>query len=595
MGSLQPKLAGNLLVGCSKILAASSPNSPTFTTSDDDVCVHNHTTPPFAMNGSRRRSLLPMIVAAASLATCASFSSHLVHPVVQLTSYPSQSSLFTSYARPFHRRSSSLLLSNDSVLNTPNNPELLQSLRSLRVKELKSQLDALNVSSNDVFEKEELVQRLYQHLSSRQSDDGNSGSNSAGYDDVKRKKKKKRRVYDDDADDASDSIGGVAKEQASVQSTTNQSPHTTANANTKEQTTNDDRWTITAPFQYYTLSQQSIAAKNDQDIYIRPSPGKYAAITVNLQSKSSPSSEVNYNLLVDTACSGIVLSPSAVSRGQRLEVIQLVNSGAASMTTAGGVDQGGFNIAKWGDSTSTKFIVGGVDVNELNTGRSNVMMNMAAVQDISALPSGLDGIMGLSFLNSFPCVDFDFGINGQLRLHKSDSNPPIPTNDELSIVGSAPMTLTRLGIYTVDVTLDGRGPVKLLVDTGAASSFLNWKGVSDLGMSRSSPQIEPIRDSIGAMGADNMALELTHRYVLQRRWNIVDGKGCNGGEYTLGVGLRNTSFSTINIDIADLPVLETLKGEGVGGILGADLLMMCEVVRFTGMNGSSPRMTMMKR
>jgi len=48
----------------------------------------------------------------------------------------------------------------------------------------------------------------------------------------------------------------------------------------------------------------------------------------------------------------------------------------------------------------------------------------------------------------------------------------------------------------------------------------------------------------------------------------------------------------INIDIGDLPVLEALKGDGVGGILGADLLMMCDLVRFSGMNKRSPTVTL---
>ena len=151
--------------------------------------------------------------------------------------------------------------------------------------------------------------------------------------------------------------------------------------------------------------------------------------------------------------------------------------------------------------------------------------------------------------------------------------------------------------------MDGRDPVRLLVDTGAASTFLNWKGVSDLNLSESSPQIERNTESLGAMGADNMALQLTHRYILQRRWNLV-GKstarinGAGSENYTPGLSLRGTDyFNTggVNLDIGDLPVLDALKGDGVGGILGADLLMMCDVVRFCGLNGRSPTMILMKK
>ena len=41
------------------------------------------------------------------------------------------------------------------------NASLLESLRSMKVKEIKSELDSMRVSTSDVFEKEELVLRLY--------------------------------------------------------------------------------------------------------------------------------------------------------------------------------------------------------------------------------------------------------------------------------------------------------------------------------------------------------------------------------------------------------------------------------------------------
>ena len=226
-------------------------------------------------------------------------------------------------------------------------------------------------------------------------------------------------------------------------------------------------------------------------------------------------------------------------------------------------------------------MVGGVEVN-LNS-------NLAACQDIGALPAGLDGILGLSFLDQFACVDFDF-VNDELRLDRTDPNPLIVNVKD--VVAQGPLLLSKLRIYSADVTLDGRGPVRLLVDTGAASSFLNWKGVTDMKLSSSSPQIEPIREQIGAMGADNLALKLTHRFKLKRRWNTVAENNAVG-DFCPGIGLRDDEF--FDIDIADLPVLETLKGDGVGGILGADLFMMCDVVRFCRLNGRSPTMILMKQ
>jgi len=464
--------------------------------------------------------------------------------------------------------------------------ELLAALRSMRVKELKSELQLLKISTHDVFEKEELVQRLY-NAKTTQTD-----------------------VYNGDTNNEQ---GGVGVNR----NTSSSSREPAANNDASDPTFSS--WTIAAPLHYYELeSAKSVAAQNSPEVYLRPSPGKYAAIRWQFQSKSNANNQITLNLLVDTACSGIVLSPKAISRANNNNnnnnnnnagsqpLLQTINSATATMMSAGGA-RGGYNVAKW-EEYSTRVNVGGVD---LSTVGLRDMPKVAAVQDIGALPGMLDGILGLSFLNQFACADFDFA-NKQLRLHKSDLDPPFPDNlldnngngntnngENPAIIAKGPLALTRLGIYTVQTTLDGRGPVRLLVDTGAASTFLNWKGVSDMGLSKtSSPQIERNRDAIGAMGADNMALELTHRYVLKRRWNLVGNGSASGssGSYLPGMSLRGTEFSAgINVDIGDLPVLEALRGEGVGGILGADLLMMCDLVRLRGMNGRSPTMILMKK
>ncbi|KAL7448554.1 hypothetical protein ACHAWC_000719, partial [Mediolabrus comicus] len=376
-----------------------------------------------------------------------------------------------------------------------NNDELINSIRSLRVKQLKNELDSRGISTADVFEKEELVQRLYlARLSSDDNDDDDSV--------IKKKKKKKRRINDDDNND-------VTKDDDLISEGSRSSK-------------------IIVPFQYFSLesSTSAVAAKNAEDIFIRPSEGKYAAIEVTLlqkiktadSSSSAAATAVTMNLLVDTACSGLVISPTAITRmnNECPNIIQLQSSIGATMTSAGGSQ--GAGVAKWDDST--KMMVGGVVVQPSNIGS---MSNVAAVQDIGALPRGLDGIIGLSFLRNFATVDFDFA-NGQLCLFEKDVDPPLPTivgnsDDQeqmLAIVAQGTLALTKLGIYTTQVNLDGRGPVNMLVDTGAASSFLNWNGVAQLNLDRNSPLINSIIGSIGAMGADNMALQLTHRFVLKR-------------------------------------------------------------------------------
>ena len=465
-----------------------------------------------------------------------------------------------------------LATSNDKSIDNDNS--LLESLRSMRVKELKSELEILQISTSDVFEKEELVQRLYNARTAKVS--ANSSGN-GNVDEKKRtKKKKKRRTYDNEDDDNNINIEGVVESSVDDVSSTMRevidSPTVTSNSNN-----NNNGWTIITPFIYHELeSSKSVPAQNSNNIYIRPSPGKYAAIKLQMK-KDGQSKSVEWTLLVDTACSGLVLSPSAVTRANTIipGIIQTIDN-AGTMTMAGSTQTN--SVAKW--DSYTKLFVNGVEINHAN---------VAACQDIGALPSGLDGILGLSFLNQFACVDFDFE-NDELRLEKTNSNVMIPNVNDVVAQGS--LSKTMLQIYTADVTLDGRGPVKLLVDSGAASSFLNWNGVSQMKLSSSSPQIEALREQIGAMGADNMAIRLTHRYTLKRRYNLVADNNAVG-DFCPGIGLGENQVC--NVDIGDLPVLEALKGDGVGGILGADLLMMCDVVRFTGLNGQSPNMILMKK
>ena len=97
------------------------------------------------------------------------------------------------------------------------------------------------------------------------------------------------------------------------------------------------------------------------------------------------------------------------------------------------------------------------------------------------------------------------------------------------------------------------------------------------------------------MGADNPALRLTHRYRLRRRWNLL-AENMALGDFCPGIEMRKgREVGGSDIDIGDLPVLEAVGGDGVGGILGANLLMMCDVARFSGLNTGSPTMILMQR
>ena len=233
---------------------------------------------------------------------------------------------------------------------------------------------------------------------------------------------------------------------------------------------------VSVPLSFYSLENfRTIDASNAAPVYVRPSPGQFASIKAELPSKGK-----SLTLLGDTACSGLVLRPSSVER------LGIVTSNArGSMTSAGG-RSGNIEVAQ-----VESFLVGGSRFGALT----------AAVQDIGALPSPLDGIIGLAFLGQFATVDFDFAAS-KLDLYQQDSSPQVPRS--LGKVATAQMAMTGLGIYTVDVLLDGRGPVKMLADTGAASTILNWKGLSDMGLDQnSSPEVTKNREDMGAIGADN--------------------------------------------------------------------------------------------
>ncbi len=142
--------------------------------------------------------------------------------------------------------------------------------------------------------------------------------------------------------------------------------------------------------------------------------GRFAAIKVRLKDKetSSPFSSddgtiVEWMLLVDTVGSGLVLSLDAIRRANndRPGTVRVTNN-AGTMTMVGSSSLGTTSVASW-DKARARMTVGGADIGDGN--------NVAACQDVGALPTGLDGIIGLSFLRRYVRVDFDYA-NGELRL-----------------------------------------------------------------------------------------------------------------------------------------------------------------------------------
>jgi len=100
--------------------------------------------------------------------------------------------------------------------------------------------------------------------------------------------------------------------------------------------------------------------------------------------------------------------------------------------------------------------------------------------------------------------------------------------------------------------------------------------VADLGLDqRTSKQVQPIPGAamMGAMGSDNVAIRLTHRLNVSSQLTI-------GPRATSGLsGLSLAGSNRLSIDIGQIPILDALQSEGVGGILGIDALMRCALVR----------------
>jgi len=310
---------------------------------------------------------------------------------------------------------------------------------------------------------------------------------------------------------------------------------------------------LVAPLYFANMdSELKVAAVNmDGGIRVDPSDQPYATVEFEVTSGGAGGNPFKLRLLLDTACSGFVLRPSVVEKYNLPKI-----STPVTMTGAGGT------VGATGLTQLSKFSLGGESFGPLP----------AAVQDIGALPSTLDGIVGLSFLGNFAAVDMDFA-KGEISLHKRCSTIADVAGDRTLVARGTMDLIPQLGIYTVEVILGSRGPVKMLVDSGAASTFLNWKGVSDLGLSTSDNSfLQRLSNPMGAMGSDNIAMQLTHRIGVSSSLNL----GPNGGTYP---GLSLKEAKRLKIDIGNIAILETIKGHNVGGILGIDALMRATCVR----------------
>ena len=385
--------------------------------------------------------------------------------------------------------------------------DLLGEIKSMRVKELKEELTALGVSTKDAFEKEELVQRLYE---ARQ---------------------------------------GTLRSTPAPQNNNGARPSAPPPQSQQPPTPTANNQILVAPLYLTSLEAGTrVAATNGADITVQAKDHPYPSIKIQVTPSNGP--DFTLNLLLDTACSGIVLRPAVV---KHYNLPQL--STPVTMTGAGGV------ASNTGLTQLENF--------KLETHSFGPLP--AAVQDIGALPNSLDGIIGLSFLNQFAGAEMDFR-RGSLFLFPRGQLPELPAEYEIAAEGDMSL-IPKLGIYVVDVYLGGRGPVKMLVDSGASDTFLNWKGVEeDLGLPRDSKFLAKLPSPMGAVGSDAVAMELTHRINISSNLNF-------GQRLKPGLSLQDNR--RLGVDIGNIAILDNLRGDGVGGILGIDAFMRCDTVRMT--------------
>jgi hemerythrin len=135
---------------------------------------------------------------------------------------------------------------NDTSADTSSTKLLIADIRRMRVKEIKQQLDDVNISTTDCFEKEELVQRLYNYKISAKHDEGTSNV---------RQKVEQKDVNNNDNDDGDDTI-------------------------------------IRIPMEFHSLTSQSVKSKNSNNLYLRPTPGKFPSISVTLPNKENKKTNV---------------------------------------------------------------------------------------------------------------------------------------------------------------------------------------------------------------------------------------------------------------------------------------------------------------
>jgi predicted aspartyl protease len=98
--------------------------------------------------------------------------------------------------------------------------------------------------------------------------------------------------------------------------------------------------------------------------------------------------------------------------------------------------------------------------------------------ETAAVPDGLSGVMGMDVLHQF-----DLTFKPKAKTLEFAAPSPLPT---ASYAKAIPLQ-KKLGVYLAKLTLNGRGPFTMLLDTGADSTFISGAIAQRLNLSNRQP------------------------------------------------------------------------------------------------------------
>jgi Aspartyl protease len=376
--------------------------------------------------------------------------------------------------------------------------QLMDIIRAMPIKALKQELQERQISTSDVFEKEQLVQRLYQA--------------------------RKQFNTADTASSSSTSSGSSDKSNTASYSSTIDKP-----------------LYLSVPMQ---LTAQQAQVRVSPDYMFIPDDQAYATLTVQVPGNSRP-----LKLLLDTASTGLVLRRN-MAHVYNLTLAQM----PGSMTGVMGGAQGNLQTTQLTIEINNRPLapMPGIlhDIAGLPPSLDGIL-GLSFTNEFYATRFMFDQ----GEFRFYKHKD-DFAIQDDII----DSRNDIDNGDKKKkkgtiMVAQTPLTVTsNLGLLSVPVYFGTRGPVNMLFDSGSSTTVLNWKGVEQLGLSRNSPAIQPSTTRASVMGSDNVHLAMTHQLFVSSSIRF--------GKSPELPGIQLQGKRRLPIEIGPLPVLDQMPEVG---------------------------------